>query len=187
METQSDQTQPSALPMTQHHYTTAEHLLDQENRAAAEQLPSSLTRAGSKSQGTGYHGTPAESLLHRETPSKQLPRWPSSPKPITTPAYIKALYVIFDVLLLSCSAAFLAFAVIVSLHDQDSTTEYPRLTRALLNATKYVLVLSIITSILKLTPDRAQLFSPYFSPQSLAARRTPSYSGGLKMANALAC
>jgi hypothetical protein len=144
METQRDQTQPCALPLTQrtdlmeHHYTTAERLSDQGNITAAQQLPNSLSTAGSKSQGTGYDGTLVELLLHREKPSKQLLRWPSSPKPITTPAYIKVLYVIFDVLLLSFSAAFLAFAVIVSVHDQDSTAEYPRLTRTLLNATKYV-------------------------------------------------
>jgi hypothetical protein len=48
---------------------------------------------------------------------------------------------IFDVLLLACSVAFLAFALVVNRHDQDSTAEHPRLSKTLVNATKYVLLL----------------------------------------------
>jgi hypothetical protein len=92
------------------------------------------------------HFPPAEPLLHQEHLSKTLPGWPTTPKPIRTPVYIKLLNGVFDILLLTCSAAFLAFALIVNIHDQASTADNARLTKTLLDATKYVRSLVIIDS-----------------------------------------
>jgi hypothetical protein len=93
---------------------------------------------GPNSHHGGSHVPPAEPLLHQEHLSKTISGWPTTPKPIRTPVYIKILNGIFDVLLLACSVAFLAFALIVSIHDQASTVDKPRLTKTLLDATKYV-------------------------------------------------
>lgn len=90
---------------------------------------------------SSHRNTPAEPLLYQEKPSKTLPGWPTEPKPIKIPFYLQVLNGVFDVLLLTCSIAFLTFALVVSVYDQASTTEYPRLTTALVNATKYVLCL----------------------------------------------
>jgi hypothetical protein len=80
----------------------------------------------------------AEPLLDHEKPLTILSGWPTSPKPIKTGIYIKLLNGVFDVLLLTCSAAFLAFALIVSIYDQTPTADNPRLTKTLIDATKYV-------------------------------------------------
>jgi hypothetical protein len=92
------------------------------------------------------HVPPAEPLSHQEHLSKTLPGWPTTLKPIRTLVYIKLLNGFFDILLLTCSAAFLAYALIVNIHDQAATADYPRLTKTLLDATKYVRSLAIFDS-----------------------------------------
>jgi hypothetical protein len=143
-EMQHDRASSSPPPTTsgsrlgEHYNATAQLLLDHENETRENQCQRSLTIASNGLQPVRHDDTPAESLLHRDKPPNMFPGWPSSPKPIKTPIYIKVLNTMFDVLLFNCSAAFLAFALVVNVHDQDSTAENPRLTRALLNATKYV-------------------------------------------------
>ena len=87
--------------------------------------------------------TSAAPLLHQKKPSETLPGWPTSPRPIKTAVYVQVYNGVFEALLLLCSIAFLAFALIVNAYDQSSTTEYPRLTKALINATKYVMPLEV--------------------------------------------
>lgn len=127
---------------TIHHHcdNTTESLLDHEYDTPGDELPIDSTVAGNRSRSTSHDNSPAGFSLHGEKPTI-LPGWPSSPKPIHTPIYVKALNGVFDVLLLACSAAFLAFAIVVNLHDRVPTAEHPRLTTALLRATKYVLSL----------------------------------------------
>ncbi|KAF2123504.1 hypothetical protein P153DRAFT_413440, partial [Dothidotthia symphoricarpi CBS 119687] len=115
---------------------TTGSLSDHNNETSGDELPTDSTVAGIRLQRTSHNQPPAGFLLHREKPST-LPDWPSSPKPINTPIYVKALNGLFDVLLFACSAAFLAFAIVVKLHDRVPTAEYPRLTTTLLRATKY--------------------------------------------------
>jgi hypothetical protein len=110
--------------LSKHHNTSAEPL-----------LPHIHTTTSSSLVTASHNDVPVEKLVYRDKPPKTLF---SSPKPIGTPIYIKILNRVFDFLLLAGSTAFLAFALIVSIHDQDSTTENPRLTRGLLNATQYV-------------------------------------------------
>jgi hypothetical protein len=123
----------------EHDNTTSRPLLDRENEVSGPQRPAGLTVPNDSLQPTYQRDTPAESVLHREKSTRTLVGWPSSPKPIKTPIYISVLNGLFDILLLACSIAFLAFALIVNIHDQHPTAENPRLTTALLNATKYVL------------------------------------------------
>lgn len=137
---------PSALS-TDHEWnlhdhcdTTTESLLDHESETPGDELPTGSTVASNRLKRTSHDNPPAGFPLHREKPSIP-PDWPSSPKPITTPIYVKTLNGSFDVLLLACSAAFLAFAIVVNLHDRVPTADYPRLTTTLLRATKYVLSL----------------------------------------------
>jgi hypothetical protein len=189
---QHDRLSPSALPTTcgsnlGEHYGAISHpLLDHENETRGIQRQRSLTLASNSLQPIRHDDTPAEALLHREKPLTTVLGWPSSPKPIKTPIYINVLNTMFDVLLCTCSVTFLAFALVVNVHNQDLIAEYPRLTTTLLNATKYVPSPQTSLKKLKLTSDRAQPFSPSFSPQSLAVRHTLFYSGVLRKASALA-
>jgi hypothetical protein len=123
----------------EHDNTTSQPLLDQENETSGSQHQAGLTVPNSSLKPTYQPATPAESLLHREKSTRTLVGWPSSPSPIKTPIYIIVLNGLFDILLLACSIAFLAFALVVNIHDQHPTAENQRLTTALLNATKYVL------------------------------------------------
>jgi hypothetical protein len=142
-EMQHHRSSSSAMPTTHgsnlgEHAAISQPLLNRKNETRGIQGQRSLTIASDNLQPIYHDDTPAESLLHREKQSKMLPGWPSSPKPIKTPIYIKVLNTMFDVLLFTCSVAFLVFALLVNVHDQDSTAENPRLTTTLLNATKYV-------------------------------------------------
>jgi hypothetical protein len=133
----------SALPTTRgsnlgEHAAISQPLLNHGNETRGIQRQRSLTIASKSLQPIRRDDTTAESLLHRENPPKTLLGWPSSPKPITTPIYIKILNILLDILLLTCSIAFLVFALVVDVHHQDPTAEYPRLTTTLLNATKSV-------------------------------------------------
>jgi hypothetical protein len=112
---------------SKHHNTSAEPLLEHDHTATSNSLVT-----------TSHNDIPVETLVFRDKSPKTLFGWPSSPKPIRTPIYIKILSRVFDFLLLAGSTAFLSFALIVSIHDQDSTAENPRLTKGLLNATQYV-------------------------------------------------
>jgi hypothetical protein len=123
----------------EHDNTTSQPLLDQENEISGSQHQAGLTVPDNSSKPTYQRATPTESLLHREKPTRTLLGWPSSPSPIKTPIYISVLNGLFDILLLACSIAFLAFALVVNIHDQHPTAENQRLTTALLNATKYVI------------------------------------------------
>ncbi|KAI0570113.1 hypothetical protein Alg130_11351 [Pyrenophora tritici-repentis] len=141
-EMQHGRLSPSTLPTTRgsnlREYTAiSQPLLDHENEVRGIQRQRSLTIASNSLHPIRHDATPAESLLHREKLPKTLPGWPSSPEPIKAPIYIKVLHTIFDILLFTCSVSFLVFALVVNVHDQDSTAENPRLTTTLLNATKY--------------------------------------------------
>jgi nitric oxide reductase large subunit len=118
-------------------------LLEQEDGAPVDQLSTGSTVAGHRSQRTSHGDALAVAPLHQEKTSKIIAGWPSSPKSTVTPTYVKVLNGVFDVILLACSVAFLAFVVVVNVHDQDSTADHPRLTTTLLRATKYVLSLEI--------------------------------------------
>jgi hypothetical protein len=118
------------MPLLNHGFQTTE-----------DPQPNSVATDNQRSGSTRSEKVRAKSSLCQEKPSKMLPGWPSFPKPMKTPMYIHVLNSIFDVLLLACSVAFLAFALVVNRHDQDSTAEHPRLTKTLVNATKYVLLL----------------------------------------------
>ena len=84
--------------------------------------------------------------------------WPTAPKVIRPSWWVIVCESTFDLLLLSCGVAFLAFAATVSHYDQASTLENPRTTRLLLSATKYVSVKSQY-KISTLTFTRDQQFS----------------------------
>jgi hypothetical protein len=143
-EMQHNRSSPSVLPTNRgsnvgkHYNAISQPLLNYEDETQASQHQSSLGAVSDSLRPIRHDDTPAESLLHREKPPKTLLGWPSSPKPIMTPIYIKVLNTMFDVLLFTCSVAFLVFALVVVIHDQDSTAEYPRLAATLLNTTKYV-------------------------------------------------
>jgi hypothetical protein len=123
----------------EHYNTTSQPLLAQENEGAGLERQTGFTIVNNNIQPTYHPETPAESLQSREKPRKTLPGWPSSSSPIKTPIYISILNGVFDILLLACSIAFLAFGLVVNIHDQHPTAENQRLTTALLSATKYVL------------------------------------------------
>jgi len=125
--------------------TTNLSLLGQEDRTSGPELSTGSTVAGNTAQHPSYNDAPAASPLHEEKSSGMITGWPSSPKPIKTPIYVKVLNGLFDVLLLAGSAAFLAFAIIVDVHDQVPTADHPGLTTTLIRVTKYVL--SLQTSI----------------------------------------
>jgi hypothetical protein len=114
----------SALPATRgsnlgEHAAISQPLLNHGNETRGIQRQRSLTIASISLQPIRHDDITAESLLHREKPPKTLLGWPSSPKPIKTPIYIKVLNILFDVLLLTCSVAFLIFALVVEVHHQD--------------------------------------------------------------------
>ncbi|KAH6625531.1 hypothetical protein C7974DRAFT_396230 [Boeremia exigua] len=88
-------------------------------------------------QRTRPDDAPTTSSLQGEKSSRTIPGWPSSPKPINTPIYVQVLNAIFDIILLAGSTAFFAFAIVVGVHDQVPTADYPRLTTTLIGATKY--------------------------------------------------
>lgn len=64
--------------------------------------------------------------------------WPKSPKAIRPSPWEGAWNFALDFLLLASAVAFLAFAAIVSHYDKVSTADIPKMTRMLLDATKYV-------------------------------------------------
>jgi hypothetical protein len=80
----------------------------------------------------------AQPLLDSEKAANTPPGWPTSPNRTKTSVYVNFMNGAFDALLLACSVAFLVFALIVNNHDQAPTAQYPRLTKTLVNATKYV-------------------------------------------------
>jgi hypothetical protein len=122
-ETEREQFQLSNLPTNlrsrsgEHYNATSQRLLDLQNETRENQHQNSLTTASHSLQPIRHHDMPAESLLTREKPLKTLLGWPSAPKPVQTPFYINVLNGIFDVFLLTCSVAFLAFTLVVSIHD----------------------------------------------------------------------
>ncbi|KAF5854573.1 hypothetical protein GGP41_007339 [Bipolaris sorokiniana] len=86
------------------------------------------TAVGNAAQHTRDNNVPDASPLGQEKSLRMMPGWPLSPKSINTPIYVKVLNGIFDILLLACSATFLAFAIVIDVHDQVPTADYPRLT-----------------------------------------------------------
>jgi hypothetical protein len=74
----------------------------------------------------------------KETPLLRLEGWPTSPNRVHSSLWMTIWDGIFDLLLFACAVAFLAFAAIVSLHDEAPTLDNPRTTSMLLNAIKYV-------------------------------------------------
>jgi hypothetical protein len=127
--------QENAIPSGQYRFSasledlTAEPLLLQGDEAGGEQTPHIDTAAIIGFNRINHYRTPAKSDAHREKNLETLTGWPSLPKSIKTPVYIRMFNGIFDILLLACSAAFFAFALIVMIHNHDSTAEYPRLTK----------------------------------------------------------
>jgi hypothetical protein len=143
-EMRRNQSQVCAVPTDHHepglsesHDTTTEPLLDPENENTG---PDGLIMDNDRLHLARSANTLAESLSHQEKQARTLPDWPIFPKSVKTPTYISVLNGICEVLLLASSVAFLAFALMVSIHDQDSIAEHPRLTKTLVNATKYVLL-----------------------------------------------
>lgn len=130
--------------LDEHRDTTNVSLVEQEHETLADQLPTGSTVADNMALRTSRDDALATAPLHREKTSRMIAGWPSSPKPIATPIYVKVLNGFFDVLLSACSIAFLAFAIAVNIHDQDPVAGYPRLTTTLLSATKYVVSLDVI-------------------------------------------
>ena len=64
--------------------------------------------------------------------------WPTSPQTIKVSPSNKVAALIFDIVLLASSIAFLAFAILVCQYDQAPTTENPIATRNILSAATYV-------------------------------------------------
>lgn len=79
----------------------------------------------------------AESLLGHKTLIDAQCGWPTSSNRNRS-ILSMALIIGFDLFLLACSSAFFAFALVVYFLDQAPTTEHPRTTEILMNATKYV-------------------------------------------------
>jgi hypothetical protein len=129
--------------LDEHCDTTTVSLLSRENGRSKDEIFTSSTDAGNTVPRTSHDVAPAASSLHLEKLSRVLQGWPSSPKPINTPFYVKILNGALDALLLACSVVFLAFAIAVNMHDQHPTASYPRLTTTLLSATKYVISLYV--------------------------------------------
>jgi hypothetical protein len=82
--------------------------------------------------------TPTKHLLATEKPAPALRGWPDAPRAIRSPWWVTAWDILFDLTLFACAVALLVFAVVVELHDGAPTSENPRTTQMLLNATKYV-------------------------------------------------
>lgn len=82
--------------------------------------------------------TPTKHLLATEKPAPALRGWPDAPRAIRSPWWVTAWDILFDLTLFACAVALLVFAVVVELLDGAPTSENPRTTQMLLNATKYV-------------------------------------------------
>jgi hypothetical protein len=98
---------------------------------------------------SGVENVPLESTSHQKTPSTFLLEkathpppwgWPSSPRRIKTSIRIGFWNAIVDILLFTCSVAYLAFALTVNSYNQAPTADNPRATDALTSATKWVSV-----------------------------------------------
>ena len=102
-------------------------------------------------------------LLATEKYTTAIQDWPTSPRRIRSPWWIIVWDIIFDLTLLACAVAFLAFAGIVSHYDQASTIDNPRTTAMLLNATRYVSQSSLLIKTYTKCPQGPTVFPILFA------------------------
>ena len=82
--------------------------------------------------------TGSESPLLNEKSPWVRQGWPASPKVVSSSIASVTIEIVVDVILFSFSVAFFAFGITVRYYDQTPTQQHPLMTRALLEAIKYV-------------------------------------------------
>lgn len=77
-------------------------------------------------------------LLRHEKAFSTVPGWPTAPKRIRKAPYLVVWNSFYDLILITCACAFLAFAAIVGYYDQTPTADHPLARGRLQDATNYV-------------------------------------------------
>lgn len=93
-------------------------------------------------QKSGLQSSTTTPLIHTDKidAAPAPPGWPTTPRRVELSWLAILSNGLLDVMLLACSMAFLAFALVVNTYDQEATGDCPKTKSMLEDATKYVSV-----------------------------------------------